>query len=407
VPFSFLTTRIETRQIACGITTTTPETHAIIRANLHRAPIYSGQIESVGPRYCPSIEDKVVRFAEKERHQVFVEPEGLRHPWLYLNGISTSLPADVQDAVVRSLRGFENGVIARYGYAVEYDFVNPEQLDPTLQVRDVDGLFLAGQINGTSGYEEAAAQGLLAGINALQKVRSDEPVVLRRDQAYAAVMIDDLVTQGTEEPYRMFTSRAEHRLLLGCDSVYERLSSVAAGLGILDDERKRRVDVRITRMERAREEAESASLTPDRDTLLWLSAAGVSLSEKTSVASLMQRADFDIGHFVSVCEPVLPRVAEAFRSLTDEESDGVVSQLRYAGYIDRQRREAVRQAGEEGLRIPADMSYRLPGLSREMVEKLSFVRPISLGQASRIPGVTPAAISIVRMHLRRGAIRIA
>ncbi len=406
-PFSILTDRLALPQVLCHLTYTGAFAHELIRANLHRAPMYSGQIHATGPRYCPSIEDKVVRFAEKERHQVFVEPEGLEHPWLYLNGISTSLPPDVQDGVVRSLPGFENAVIARYGYAVEYDFSNPEQLDPTLQARGVDGLFLAGQINGTSGYEEAAAQGLLAGINALQTIRGGEPVILRRDQAYAAVMIDDLVTQGTEEPYRMFTSRAEHRLLLGCDSVYERLSPIAARLGILDDERKRRVEARVARMQRARDAAESASVTPDRETLIWLGAANVSLNEKATIARLMQRADFDIERFTDVCEAVLPDVAGAFRALSDEESDGVVSQLRYAGYIERQQREASRQADEEGLRIPAEMSYLLPGLSREMVEKLSFVRPVSLGQASRIPGVTPAAISIVRMHLRRGAAQTA
>src|SRR5437763_13697514 len=207
--------------------------------------MYSGQIKATGPRYCPSIEDKVVRFADKERHHVFVEPEGLEHPWLYMNGISTSLPPDVQDAVVASLPGFENAKIARYGYAVEYDFVNPEQLEPTLQVRGVPGLFLAGQINGTSGYEEAAAQGLLAGINALQRIRGGAPVILRRDEAYVGVMIDDLVTLGTEEPYRMFTSRAEHRLLLGCDSVYGRLSPIADRLGIVEDGRQRGTDSRL------------------------------------------------------------------------------------------------------------------------------------------------------------------
>src|SRR6266850_2607518 len=240
-PFSILTDRLELPQVLCHLTYTSAEAHEMIRANLHRAPMYSGQIKATGPRYCPSIEDKVVRFADKERHQIFVEPEGLEHPWLYLNGISTSLPPDVQDGVVHSLPGFEHAVIARYGYAVEYDFVNPQQLAPTLQVRGVEGLYLAGQINGTSGYEEAAAQGLLAGINALQHIRGGEAVVLRRDEAYTAVMLDDLVTQGTEEPYRMFTSRAEHRLLLGCDSVYERLAPIADRLGILDDERKRRV----------------------------------------------------------------------------------------------------------------------------------------------------------------------
>src|SRR5688572_7694423 len=255
-PFSILTDRLEQPQILCWLTYTGAVAHEQIRANLHRAPMYSGQIQAAGPRYCPSIEDKVVRFAEKERHQVFVEPEGLQHPWLYMNGISTSLPPDVQDAVVRSLPGFEHATIARYGYAVEYDFVNPEQLLPTLQVRGVEGLFLAGQINGTCGYEEAAAQGLLAGMNALQGVRGGETVVLRRDEAYIAVMIDDLVTLGTEEPYRMFTSRAEHRLLLGCDSVYERLAPVAERLGILDEERKRRIDQRVNRMRRAADAAE-------------------------------------------------------------------------------------------------------------------------------------------------------
>lgn len=396
-PFSILTDRIELPQVLCHLTYTSAEAHELIRANLHRAPMYSGQIQATGPRYCPSIEDKVVRFAEKERHQVFVEPEGLEHPWLYLNGISTSLPADVQDAVVRSLPGFANAVIARYGYAVEYDFVNPQQLEPTLQVRGAEGLFLAGQINGTSGYEEAAAQGLLAGINALQYVRGGEHVVLRRDQAYAAVMIDDLVTVGTEEPYRMFTSRAEHRLLLGCDSVYERLSGIASALGVLDVERKRRIEARARRIDSARDAAETP-LTPDRETLEWLP---VSLSEKTSIGRLLQRHDFDLDRFLAAAAERLPDPVAAFSSLTEEEREGVVSQYRYSGYIERQVREAARLVEEEETRIPREMTYALPGLSREMVEKLSFVRPVSLGQASRIPGVTPAAISILRMHLRR------
>jgi len=373
-PFSILTDALPLPQVLCHLTYTGAEAHELIRANLHRAPMYSGQIQATGPRYCPSIEDKVVRFAEKERHQVFVEPEGLEHPWLYMNGISTSLPPDVQDAVVRSLRGFEKAKIARYGYAVEYDFVNPEQLEPTLQVRGVSGLFLAGQINGTSGYEEAATQGFLAGINALQTVRGGEPVILRRDQAYAGVMIDDLVTLGTEEPYRMFTSRAEHRLLLGCDSVYERLSPLAERLGILDDERKRRVERRVARMSQARKTAEATVLKPEHKTL----------------ARLLQRPDFDLDR------------AEILKKLTEEERDGVVNELRYAGYIERQQREAEKARHDEELRIPATMSYALPGLSREMTEKLSFVRPASIGQASRIPGVTPAAIAILRMHVRRG-----
>ena len=400
-PFSILTDTIAQPQILCWLTYTGELAHELIRANLHRAPMYSGQIHAAGPRYCPSIEDKVVRFAQKERHQVFVEPEGLTHPWLYLNGISTSLPPDVQDAVVRSLPGFEQATIARYGYAVEYDFVNPEQLDATLQVRGTEGLFLAGQINGTSGYEEAAAQGLLAGINALQYVRGAAPVVLRRDQAYIGVMIDDLVTLGTEEPYRMFTSRAEHRLLLGCDSVYERLTPVAERLGILDEERKHRVEARIKRMRRAAETGE-IELRPDRDTVAWLREAELDLTTQTTVARLLQRPTLDVDRLVAAAATALPELSSAFRALSEEEKEGVVSQLRYSGYIERQQREAAKTAEDEDLRIPGEMNFALPGLSREMTEKLTRIRPASLGQASRIPGVTPAAIAIVRMHLRRG-----
>ncbi len=400
-PFSILTDRIEQPQILCWLTYTGAFAHDQIRANLHRAPMYSGQIQAAGPRYCPSIEDKVVRFADKERHQVFVEPEGLQHPWLYMNGISTSLPPDVQDAVVRSLPGFEQATIARYGYAVEYDFVNPEQLEPTLAVRGVEGLYLAGQINGTSGYEEAAAQGLLAGINALQTVREGEPVILRRDEAYTAVMLDDLVTLGTEEPYRMFTSRAEHRLLLGCDSVYERLSPIAARLGLLDAERQRRIEARTARMRRAVEAGET-EVRPDRDTVAWLRNADLELATQTTIAKLMQRPNLDIDRLIGAAEEALPEFAEAFRDLTEEEREGVVSRLRYTGYIERQQREAAKLTADEDLRIPAGMSYSLPGLSREMTEKLTRVRPVSLGQAGRIPGVTPAAIAIVRMHVRRG-----
>ncbi|MDP9190423.1 MAG: tRNA uridine-5-carboxymethylaminomethyl(34) synthesis enzyme MnmG [Acidobacteriota bacterium] len=400
-PFSILTDKIEQPQILCWLTYTGAVAHDQIRANLHRAPMYSGQIQAAGPRYCPSIEDKVVRFADKERHQVFVEPEGLQHPWLYMNGISTSLPPDVQDAVVRSLPGFEHATIARYGYAVEYDFVNPEQLEPTLKVRGVDGLFLAGQINGTSGYEEAAAQGLLAGINALQTIRGGEPVILRRNEAYVGVMIDDLVTLGTEEPYRMFTSRAEHRLLLGCDSVYERLTPIAARLGILDAERERRVEARTSRMRRAIEAGET-DIRPDRDTVAWLRDADIELVTQTTIAKLMQRPALDLDRLIAAAEETLPEFAGAFRALSEEEREGVVSRLRYTGYIERQQREAEKLTADEDLRIPAEMSYSLPGLSREMTEKLTRVRPVSLGQAGRIPGVTPAAIAILRMHVRRG-----
>jgi tRNA uridine 5-carboxymethylaminomethyl modification enzyme len=412
-PFSILTDAIPLPQVLCHLTYTDEPAHELIRANLHRAPMYSGQIRATGPRYCPSIEDKVVRFADKPRHQVFVEPEGLTHPWLYLNGISTSLPRDVQDAVVRSLPGFEKAVIARYGYAVEYDFVNPEQLEPTLKVRGVDGLYLAGQINGTSGYEEAAGQGFVAGLNAALELRGVEPFVLRRDESYIGVMIDDLVTLGTEEPYRMFTSRAEHRLLLGCDSVYERLSPIAQRLGILDDERRRRTESRAARLGDARSAAEESTITPDKETAEWLGEMGLSIGDRTAIAGLMQRPQFELGAFLEACRRSgrLESFVSAAALLTEEASEGLVNALRYSGYIARQQREAALMTENDSVKIPGDLDFRLPGLSREMVEKFSSVRPASLGQASRIRGVTPAAISILRMHIRhhvssRGTVRV-
>jgi tRNA uridine 5-carboxymethylaminomethyl modification enzyme len=404
-PFSILTDRIALPQIPCHTTHTSAAAHDLIRENLHRAPMFSGQINATGPRYCPSIEDKVVRFADKERHLVFVEPEGLDNPWLYLNGISTSLAPDVQDGVVRSMPGLENAVIARYGYAVEYDFVNPRQLDPTLQVRGVEGLYLAGQINGTSGYEEAAAQGFVAGVNALLQLRGESPFILGRDEAYTGVMIDDLVTVGTREPYRMFTSRAEHRLLLGCDSVYERLTPIAERLGVVDSERVRRAERRVSRMVSARNALESHPVNPDRETVEWLEPLGVQLSAPSTVGRLATRPGFEIGPFVEACREAerFPDLVRVFDALGGEERDGVVNQVRYAGYIEKQAREAERLRKEEHLSIPREFSYQRPGLSTEMIEKLSAVRPVSLGQAARIPGVTPAAISILRVALRAEA----
>ncbi|MGK2859563.1 MAG: tRNA uridine-5-carboxymethylaminomethyl(34) synthesis enzyme MnmG [Thermoanaerobaculia bacterium] len=401
-PFSILTDRIELRQVSCWTTYTGAGAHDAIRQNLHRSPMFSGQIKATGPRYCPSIEDKVVRFADKERHLVFVEPEGLEHPWLYLNGVSTSLPADVQDTVVRSMPGFENAEIARYGYAVEYDFVNPQQLEPSLQVRGLNGLFLAGQINGTSGYEEAAAQGLLAGINAVQFLRGAEPVVLGREQAYVGVMIDDLVTLGTEEPYRMFTSRAEYRLLLGCDSVYERLTMLASSLGIVDVERLRRVEARLERTSEARLLMDEAELTPDKETLEWLEPLGLSITGPTTVSRLVSRPEFEIDPFFSHCAQSgrFSELAASFDELSPEEKEGVVNRARYAGYIEKQEREARNVRDDETLRIPAGFRFARPGLSAEVVEKLTRVQPASLGQAARIPGITPAAVAVLRMNLR-------
>jgi len=402
-PFSILTDQIALPQILCYLTYTSEFAHDLIRRNLHRAPMYSGQIQAAGPRYCPSIEDKVVRFADKVQHHVFVEPEGLNHPWLYLNGVSTSLPADIQDAVVRSLPGLEAAEIGRYGYAVEYDFVDPRQLDPTLQVRGIEGLFLAGQINGTSGYEEAAGQGLMAGINAVGLLRGQPPVILRRDEGYLGVMIDDLVTLGTEEPYRMFTSRAEHRLLLGCDSVYERLSPLAADLGLFDDVRMQRVAERASRTARLRESVEGVVMNPDRETIERLEPIGIALNGPGSLARLVQRPNFSLAEFVEAFPdwPVLDELRTLIRLSPEEEVEGVTNRIRYAGYVEKQTREAARLETEEGVRIPADFLYERPGLSREVVEKLNRVRPHSLGQASRIPGVTPAAVSLIRMFLRQ------
>ncbi|MDX1582637.1 MAG: tRNA uridine-5-carboxymethylaminomethyl(34) synthesis enzyme MnmG [Thermoanaerobaculia bacterium] len=403
-PFSILTNRIERDQVLCHLTHTNERVHELIRENLDRAPMYSGQISATGPRYCPSIEDKVVRFADKASHHVFVEPEGLDHPWLYLNGISTSLPSDVQERVVRSIPGLEQAEIARWGYAVEYDFVNPQQLEPTLQVRGIEGLYLAGQINGTSGYEEAAAQGLLAGMNAALDHRGMDPIVLGRDLAYAGVLVDDLVTLGTEEPYRMFTSRAEHRLLLGCDSVYERLSPIADRLGFLDEERRRPAFERIERMSRARSLMTDTALTPDRDTVVWLEGIGITLSAPTTFAKLLQRRGIEPDALIRSAkeEGRIADLTAAVDRLDRDELDGVVNQARYAGYLERQEREASRARHDEHLRIPNEFTYDRPGLSTEVVEKLSSVRPRSLGQAARVPGVTPAAISILRMHLRGG-----
>jgi tRNA uridine 5-carboxymethylaminomethyl modification enzyme len=400
-PFSILTDAITLPQVLCHLTYTSEFAHELIRANLHRAPMYSGQIQGTGPRYCPSIEDKVVRFADKDRHHVFVEPEGLHHPWLYLNGVSTSLPPDVQDAVVTSLPGFEQAVIARYGYAVEYDFVPPQQLAPSLEVKGMRGLFLAGQINGTSGYEEAAAQGFMAGLNAAQHVLGQEPLILGRDESYIGVMIDDLVTLGTEEPYRMFTSRAEHRLLLGCDSVYERLSPMASRLGILGEERARRVSERVNRLAEA-EQFGDVSFRPDRDTVRWMADAGIALTAQTSLRGLSQRLDFELEAFLREAAGAHPELAAAFDGLNEEEREAAISRLRYSGYVERQKREAGRAASDEGVRIPETTSFELPGLSREVKEKLTATRPRTLAQASRIPGVTPAAIAMLRMYLRRG-----
>ena len=374
-PFSFLTQALDVEQLPCWITYTNPAVHELIVANLERAPMYNGQIESGGPRYCPSIEDKVVRFSDRDSHQLFLEPEGRQTHEVYVNGVSTSLPRDVQDAMFRQIPGLERAEIMRYGYAVEYDYAPPDQLWPSLETKRVEGLFFAGQINGTTGYEEAGAQGLMAGVNAAQKLCGREPVVLERHEAYIGVLIDDLVTKSVDEPYRMFTSRAEFRLMLRHDNADRRLTPMAAELGLVDEDRRRRLDEKMAQV-----------------------ASAIELLENRRVNQqpLVKRLAGPEGSWVDVA-PHVPELVD----LPNEVTRQVERDIKYAGYISRQQAEVERQQRLSEKRIPESFDFgRITHLRTEAREKLAQVRPTSLAQASRISGITPSDLSLLLAHLQ-------
>jgi tRNA uridine 5-carboxymethylaminomethyl modification enzyme len=397
VPFSFRTRELPQEQVLCWLTTTNEKVHALIRENLHRSPMYSGQIQGIGPRYCPSVEDKVVKFADKASHTLFLEPEGWSAAEIYINGLSTSLPEEVQRSILREIPGLTRAAMIRPGYAVEYDFCYPDQLSVTLEALEVPRLFLAGQINGTSGYEEAAAQGWAAGVNAALAVSREEPFVLERSEAYTAVMIDDLTKKGLEEPYRLFTSRAEYRLLLGVDTVLARLLPHGRRLGLVsegDYAVAMRSEERLARAEKA---LGRTTVVPDRETqqALW-ETLGIRLAAPATIYKLLQRQDLDVFRL----EGYAP---ELFAGLTREEKSILESRVRYNGYIRREKERVEQLRTIEGRRIPEGFDYKsVSGLSHEVVEQCSRRRPRTVGEASRIPGVTPAAVAIISAHVGRG-----